>query len=97
MTESVPITYSRWLHFVLNFIGPNDGEGIRIYLDGEMVQSVTAAGGFRIPPRHSRIIIGRSTIDSYFGRYASLQMDELLFFNQALSEEEIAMLSQTNR
>ena len=43
-----------------------------------------------------RIIIGADYADDYFKRFSSLEMDQLLFFNQFLYETEIAVLSQTN-
>ena len=88
---------SGWFHVVLNFFGPNEGEGIRVYHDGaplsgtggtvkDLVQ--TAAR----PPADSRIVIGRAytKLDQ---SYATVKVDDLLFFNQSLSPTQIASLA----
>ena len=82
---------SGWFHVVLNVIGPDNG--IRIYHDGIEVASDTTTHG---DPKHNgdrRIVIGRYHAKSE-GTYSSLQVDELLFFNQMLTDDEITMLSQ---
>ena len=79
-----------WVHFVLNFIGPVNG--IIIYNDGEQVGSGTTAYGGPKNDGDRRIVIGR-----YFaeieGTYSSIQVDELLLFNQMLTDPEVTMLS----
>ena len=82
-----------WFHIVLNFIGTNAGEGFRIYHGGELVANSTRLISNRFPRIQGSIVIGRafSTQDE---RYSSIQVDHLLFFNQALTEEEIKMLSR---
>ena len=82
---------SGWFHVVLNFIGPDDG--IRIYHDGMEVGSDTNIRG---NPKHNgdrRIVIGRYFAESA-GTYSSIQVDELLFFNQMLIDPQVTMLSQ---
>ena len=80
-----------WFHVVLNFIGPSDG--VRIYHDTVEVKrdKSKTAGNFTHGDR--RIVIGRRFSGSD-KRYASVQVDELLFFNQKLTETEIKMLSK---
>ena len=76
---------------MLNFIGPNNGQGISIYQDGEHKGNETTKDSTSSPdPSSGRIVIGRLLN----GHYASVQVDELLFFNQTLTESEITMLSQ---
>ena len=73
---------------MLNFLGPNDGEGFIIYYDaGEWL---TARGkGFKTyEARSEEIVIGW-----YDDKYSSVVIDELLFFNRKLSLEEIQILS----
>ena len=83
-----------WTHIVLNYIGPNDGEGIRVYDDGQEVEVV---GGrvkdSRIPPPagDGRIVVGRGYTDKD-ADYASMVIDELIFFNKALSTTDIKLL-----
>ena len=84
---------SGWFHLVLNFLGPNDGQGIHIYYNGELksvkdkpVQHTYAEGD-------RRIVIGRyysGNNNTKYDRFASVQVDELLFFNQALKLDEIS-------
>ena len=88
---------SGWFHIVINYLGPNEGEGIRIYNNGIEVGNDTTKGNGRCTiddcQPDGQIVVGR-----YFTRmdlqYVSLQVDELAFFNTALSEDEITMLSQ---
>ena len=88
---------SGWFHVVINFIGPAEGEGIRIYQDGVEVANDTTKS-FRTCQDAScrpdgRIVVGRQYTTMDRG-YCSLQVDELAFFNEILSQEEITMLSQ---
>ena len=85
---------------MVSFIGPNDGQGLRIYYDGVEARNSRPD---RSPSRKSNstiqrnsergIVIGRFNykIDQL---YASVQVDEMFFFNQALTETEITSLSQ---
>ena len=78
---------------VLNFLGPNDEEGIRIYENGKHVGNHTIITQSSTTESNGRIVIGRAftEINNY---YASVQVDELLFFNRSLTKQEIGMLSQ---
>ena len=80
-----------WFHIVLNFIGPSDG--IQIYNDGVKVTNDASKRPKNYTDGDKNIVIGRrfSDLDT---RYASVQVDELLFFNQTLIETEITMLSK---
>ena len=71
----------------------NNQQGINVYHNGEHIgnstKSFQQSGGV-----NGRIIIGKV---GYISRYyASALVDGLLFFNRALTEEEITMLSQLN-
>ena len=85
---------SGWFKFVVNFIGPNNGEGIRIYINGEQVGSDPKMVKHRphILEGDGRIVIGRWYTSTEF-RYSSQIMDDLLLFNHALSNAEIQRLS----
>ena len=65
-----------------------------IYHDGLAPSSLIASSSSHIPG-DGRIVIGRrfSELDS---NYASVQVDELLFFNQALTFTEINALSDVD-
>ena len=77
-----------------NYIGPNNGQGISIFMNGELVNKTTdklVAGPF--PDVDGKIVVGRifTNIDDY---YASMQVDELILFNHPLMLDEIAALSK---
>ena len=80
---------------MLNYIGPNDGEGIKIFIDGVEVTSDTTKGGGSYPTGDGRIVVGRSETDYDFF-YGSAQVDELLFFDRCLTLEEINVLATAN-
>ena len=85
-------TPSRWFHVVFNYLGPDDG--YQVYHDGILVAdrlgiiarpSVTAID--------TKIVIGRrfTEVDDF---YSSIQMDELLFFNYVLGDDDVKQLSR---
>ena len=80
-----------WTHIVLNFIGPNNGQGIRIYYNGHEVASKSVRSERSVPPVDSTIVVGK-----YYTNlnqdYATAQIDELIFFNHYLTLEEITTL-----
>ena len=89
---------SGWFHVVINYMGPDEGEGIRIYHDGVQVANATTKSTNTCQHVACRpdgtILVGRLKTRQE-SNYCSLQVDELAFFNEALSEEEIRiMLSQ---
>ena len=50
---------SGWFHLLLNYIGPNNGQGIRIYYDGVEVGSTGTKGGNIKTDGNGTIAIGR--------------------------------------
>ena len=72
----------------------NNEQGITVYHNGEHIRNATKSF-HQLGRVNGRIIIGKVgyMISSY---YASVLVDGLLFFNRALTEEEITMLSQLN-
>ena len=85
---------SGWTHIVLNYIGPNYGEGTRIYYNGQEVDSDRAKGGTSYAMVDGRIVVGRrfTNVDE---DYASITIDELIFFNRFLKVDEIETLATT--
>ena len=79
---------TRWTHVVLNYIGPNNGQGIRIYYDGTEVASDSTTSGDSKLAGDGRIVVGRAytNLDE---DYASVQVDELIFFDAALTSAEV--------
>ena len=76
---------------MLNYLGSNHGKGIRVFYNGNQVASDTTSWGYIRHAPNGRIVIGRVYTD-YSIYYSSVQVDELAFFNQALSNEEISAL-----
>ena len=75
-----------WTHVVLNYMGPEDGtQGIRVYFNGELGDTDTAKYGQPREPGEGRVVLGRAGDEDY----ASVGVDELLFFNQKLNDDEI--------
>ena len=77
-----------WTHIVLNYIGPNDGEGIRFYKDGAEVASVAIKSGGPYSAGDGRIVVGR-VYTEVNGNFASVQFDELIYFNAALTDADV--------
>ena len=82
---------SGWTHVVLNYIQPNNTEGIKIFYKGAKMGGDFSKWNVSLPSGDSRIVVGRRRTDRDNG-YASVQIDELTFFNQYLSIEEIRKL-----
>ena len=80
-----------WFHAVLNFIGPDDG--IQIYNYGVKVNDDASKRQKNYKLGDRRIVIGRLYTD-LDQRYASVKVDELLLFNQTVTETEITILSK---
>ena len=87
---------NEWSHSVINFIGPNIGQGYILYIDGMMHRR---SGYSQFTPgviNNGRIAIGRQFIENNkFLAYAEFAVDELLFFNRTLTDTEISMFAQT--
>ena len=76
---------------MLNFIGPNGGEGIQAFRDGTLrAHHMWGLSGTQTDG-DGRVIVGKkhANVNNY---YAHVEVDELLFFNQALSNEEVRQL-----
>ena len=73
---------------MLNYIGPDNGEGIKIYKDGIEVASDTTKVATPRSARDGRIVVGRY-YTNYDGYYASVQVDELIYFNSVLTSAEV--------
>ena len=80
-----------WFHVVVNYCGPNNGEGFNTYFNGELAYSDTTVEEEASKPGDRRIVIGRSftEVDNY---YTSMAIDEMLMLNKILTEQEIKCL-----
>ena len=79
-----------WIHIVVNYIGSNEGEGVRMYINGEKMDSDTekTAGHLTYSTGDGRIVVGRRRTDKDQD-YVSVQVDELIIFNRTLSNVEV--------
>ena len=81
---------SEWVHSVTNFYGPNNGQGIRIYHNGQLI----GYDSTRTTPNPSKSPVnGKIAIGNFDDRYASVQVDELFFFNRPVSTAEIKIFN----
>ena len=90
----VPQQNDQWLHLVLNFIGPNIGQGVQAFRDGTQRDASTGGSDGRDTTGDGRVVIGRKFTNAN-GDYAHVEVDELIFFNKALSAEEVGHLYDT--
>ena len=74
------------------YIGPNDGEGITLYMDGEEVASDMEKYIASYSAGEGSIVVGRYYTDQD-RNYASVMVDELIFFNHSLTLEKIKALA----
>ena len=87
----VPKTNDQWIHLVLNFIGPNGGEGIQSFKDGTVRDSHQQGRSGTHTAGDGRVVVGRRYVSTSYG-YSKVEVDELIFFNEALLEEEVSDL-----
>ena len=71
-----------------NYIGPNNGEGIRWYQNGQEVTNDTTKAGGPYLPGDSRVVLGRFTTDRD-EKYSSVEVDDLIYFNAALTSSDV--------
>ena len=73
---------------MLNYIGPNNGEGIELFKDGaEAANSTTRTTTHHSAP-DGRLVIGRYATDRD-NQYTSLEIDELFLFNHVLNSKDV--------
>ena len=74
-----------WTHLLLNYIGPSNGEGIKIYFNGEeIVAKNTHTGSSTFPDGDGQVVVGR-LLTNRDQVYASVQVDGLFYFNMSLN------------
>ena len=69
-----------WTHVVCNYLGPYNGEGTRLYINGVQEEEDTEIKQGTFPEGDGRVVLGRRFTDSD-EKYASADLDEILFFN----------------
>ena len=87
---------SVWFHVVFNFLGLNNNQAaIAAYHDGVQVGN-NSGSAISIIPDLFRAPIAVGVFNGWDRHYTSMQIDELVFFNRALTEDEIRILSQSS-
>ena len=81
---------------MLNYIRPNDGEGIIIYYNNRQVASDITKSGQSYGIGDNRVVVGRHYTDKDLD-YVSVQVDELIFFNEALSDTDVEALFELGK
>ena len=88
-----PITSNAWTHVILNYLGPFQLQGIQIYVNGENVAAQPVkSDSSTFSAGDGRIVVGRLLTDSDQG-YASVMVDELIYFNTQLNFQDIEALN----
>ena len=89
--------FGEWLHLAGVYYGPNEGEGIALYLNGIQVANDTArATTSSVIPGSGKLVVGRKRSEIN-DRYASVEVDEILLFNRKLSAAEVQMIYSATR
>ena len=86
-----------WLHLAGVYYGSSEGEGITLYLNGiQVANDTTRATASSVIPESGKLVVGRkrSEINDI---YASVEVDEILFFNRKLSAPEVQMIYNATR
>ena len=83
---------SDWTYYVLNYVGPDDGQGIQIYQNGIKALIDTTKTSYTATSGNGRVVIGKYYTDATGGS-VTFTIDELLVFNTKLSDEEIMELN----
>ena len=91
---TVEIFFNQWYHFacsITNITG--NEERFKLFYDGTHYATNNVITPRELSSGSGRVLIGRAhtNVDGF---YSSVQLDELLFFNRALKEQEIQALYQ---
>ena len=85
------MTSQQWTHIVLNYIGSDNGQGTVVYFNAVQMRRDVSKVSKRFSTGDGRFVVGRQRTDGD-GSYASVDMDELLFFNYKLSNTQIIQI-----
>ena len=88
----IPTVPTEWYHLVFNYVGTNNAEGVTIYHDGVEVGSNTQKTPYYNNAGSGIVVLGRYYVQALEQSFASVMVDELLFFNRYLTEEEVQIL-----
>ena len=82
---------------MFNYIGTTNAEGVVIYHDGIHVGSSTQKMSYARNGRPGIVVIGRYFVQFLEQYFASVMMDELLFFNRYLTPQEVQILYNVHK
>ena len=85
---------TEWYHLVFNYIGESPvggGDSVVIYHDGVEVGRSTQKTSYTASAGKGVVVIGKHLVHLDL-EFASVMVDELLFFNRHLTEEEAQIL-----
>ena len=77
-------------HIVVNYIRPEDEQGLKIYYNGVETARGNMKSIYAYKPESGRVVLGYIDDDDY---YADVNLDEHLFFNETLSDQNIQDMS----
>ena len=98
-TDLTAIRNSTWVHIVVNILPPNQDNQkiIYVYNNGILANGLINDHNHIDPVfllNDGQMVVGRYLANRN-GNYGTFKIDELIFFNHALTPAEIAELSQT--
>ena len=80
-----------WIHMMVSYSGQSNAETIEIYINGVLMASSNDTSNHPHGTGNGQIVLGRYYTNSH-QLYQNVMLDELAFFNTALSEQSAAML-----
>ena len=85
---------SDWTHVVLNYIGPQGGEGFTVYYNGVQSGNGTTKGSLNtaVSSGDGGVVVGKYPTNLNL-QYSGVDIDELLFFNRRLSDQDVQAIS----
>ena len=95
--DRTPMNTSAWIHIVVNILPPNQDKIIYVYNNGILANGewTNEESDEDVRPlNNGQMVVGRF-FTNHNGNYGTFKIDELIFFNHALTPAEIAVLSQT--
>ena len=81
-----------WFHLAVVYLGLNNGQGLVVYVNGE-VERDTTKDDDTYQPGNGQLVIGKKFIDRN-DDYSSVGVDELTLLNRQLTAQEIEDLYQ---
>ena len=76
---------------MFNYVGTNNAEGVTIYHDGVEVGSSAQKVSYERTVGPGVVVIGKYNVHSEQD-FASVMVDELLFFNRIITADEVQIL-----